>query len=194
MPDMGTLDLILAAFLGIGVWRGLRTGALLQLVGTVGWVLAFVVGTALMTPIGLAISASLGTSERTAPVIGFIVTFGAVVAGLTAIAHVTRKTLEAIKLGGVDKLGGAVVGGVRAAFGLSVVLLAGAVAPIPGGGPVLIGEDTREASLLYGPIEAIAPELWDVVRTITPGMQEAIVDKFNAWQEGGPEEGEAPLE
>jgi len=191
---MGTLDLFLAAILGIGVWRGMRTGALLQLVGTVGWILAFIVGTALMTPIGLAISASLGTSERTAPVIGFIVTFGAVVAGLMAVAHVVRKTLEAIKLGGLDKLGGAAVGGLRAAFGLSVLLLAGAVAPIPGGGPVLIAEETREASLLYSPIEAIAPELWDVVRTITPGMQEAIVDKFNAWQEGGPEEGEAPLE
>ncbi len=191
---MGQLDLFLAVLLGIGVWRGMRTGALMQLVGTVGWVVAFVVGTALMTPIGLAISTSLGTSERTAPVIGFIVTFGAVVAGLTAVAHMLRKTLEAIKLGGIDKLGGAAVGGLRAAFGLSVLLLASAVAPIPGGGPVLVSEETREASLLYGPIEAIAPELWDIVRTITPGMQEAIVDKFNAWQEGGPDEGEAVLE
>ena len=191
---MGSLDLFLAGVLGIGVWRGMRTGALRQLVGTAGWVVAFIVGTALMTPIGLVVSESLGTSERTAPVIGFIVTFGAVVAGLMALAHGVRKTLEAVKLGGIDKLAGAAVGGLRAAFGLSVILLAGAVAPIPGGGPVLISEETREASLLYQPIEAIAPELWDIVRKITPGMQEAIVDKFHAWQEGGPEEGEAPLE
>ena len=191
---MGTLDIFLAVILGLGVWRGMRTGALLQLVGTVGWVVAFIVGTALMTPIGLAISASLGTSERTAPVLGFIVTFGVVVAALMAGAHVVRKTLEAIKLGGIDTLAGAAVGGLRAALGLSVLLLAGAVAPIPGGGPVLVSEETREASLLYGPIEAIAPELWDIVRTLTPGMQEAIVDKFNAWQQGGPAEGEAPLE
>ena len=191
---MGTLDLILAAVLGIGVWRGLRTGALLQLVGSVGWVAAFILGTALMEPIGGVVSESLGTSERTAPVLGFIVVFGGVVAALTAAAHVVRKTLEAVKLGGLDKMAGAGVGGLRAAFMLSVVLLAGAVAPIPGGGPILIGEDTREASLLYRPIEAIAPELWDVVRTVTPGLQAAVVDKFNAWQEGGPDEGEAPPE
>ena len=191
---MGTLDLILAAVLGLGVWRGLRTGALLQLVGSVGWIAAFVIGTALMEPIGAVVSESLGTSERTAPVLGFIVVFGGVVAALTAAAHVVRGTLEAVKLGGVDKLAGAGVGGLRAAFGLSVLLLASAVAPIPGGGPILVGEDTREASLLYRPIEAIAPELWNVVRTVTPGLQAAVVDKFNAWQEGGPDEGEAPLE
>lgn len=191
---MGSLDIVLAGLLGIGAWRGMRTGALVQLVGTVGWVVAFVVGTALMTPIGLAISASLGTSERIAPVLGFIAVFGAVVGGLMALAHVLRKTLEAVKLGGLDRLGGAAVGGLRAAFGLSVMLLAAAVAPIPGGGPILVSEETREASLLYMPIEAIAPEVWDLVRTVTPGMQEAIVDKFNAWQERGPDEGEAPLE
>lgn len=189
---MAPLDLFLSAALGLGVWRGLRTGALLQLVGTVGWAVAFVVGTALMEPVGQAVVASLGTSERTAPVVGFIATFGAIVAGLTVLAHVARKTLETVKLGGVDKLAGAGVGGLRAAFGLSVVLLAAAVAPVPGGGPVLIGGDTREASVLYGPIEALAPEVWDVVRSVTPGLQEAIVDKFNAWQERGPEEGDAP--
>ena len=191
---MGTLDVILAAVLGVGVWRGLRTGALLQLVGSVGWIAAFVLGTALMEPIGTVVSESLGTSERTAPVLGFIVVFGGVVAALTAAAHVVRTTLEAVKLGGLDKMAGAGVGGLRAAFGLSVLLLATAVAPIPGGGPILVSEETREASLLYRPIEAIAPELWDVVRAVTPGLQAAVVDKFNAWQEGGPEEGEAPLE
>lgn len=191
---MGTLDILLAGVLGIGIWRGMRTGALLQLVGTIGWVVAFIIGTALMTPIGLAISASLGTSERTAPVLGFIAIFGMVVGGLMALAHVARKTLKAMKLGGLDTVAGAAVGGLRSAFGLSVLLLAAAVAPIPGGGPILVSEETREASLLYGPIEAIAPEVWDLVRTVTPGMQEAIVDKFNAWQERGPNEGQAPME
>ena len=43
---MTTLDWVLAAGLGLGIWRGVRTGALAQAVGTVGWLLGFVVATA----------------------------------------------------------------------------------------------------------------------------------------------------
>ena len=193
---MGGLDVALALVLAVGLWRGLRTGALTQIVGTAGWVVAFVAATALMGPVGELVAASLGVSPRTAPVLGFIVVCGGVVGGLTAAAHVVRKTLEAVKLGGLDKAAGGAVGALRAAFGLSVVLLATSFAPVPGGGPVLVSAESREASVLYEPVEALAPEVWGVVRTVTPGLQAALVDKFNTWQEGQPEAvtGEEPLE
>ena len=193
---MGGLDLFLGAVLAFGLWRGVKTGALMQIVGSVGWVLAFVAATALMAPVGEVTAASLGVSPRTAPVLGFIVVFGAVVAGLTVAARVLRKTLEAIKLGALDTAAGGAVGALRAAFGLSVTLLATGFAPIPGGGPLFVSEEARNASVLYDPVEALAPEVWHVVRTATPGLQTALVDKFNTWQEGEPEAvtGEEPLE
>ena len=180
---MGGLDATLAAVLALGLWRGVRTGALLQIVGSVGWVAAFVAATALMAPVGELVAASLGVSPRTAPVLGFVVVFGGVVAGLTAAAHVLRKTLEAVKLGALDTAAGGAFGALRAAFGLSVVLLATGFAPVPGGGPLLVSPEARAASVLYDPVEAIAPAVWDVARAVTPGMQAAIVDKFNTWQE-----------
>ncbi len=193
---MSTLDLLLGAVLAFGMWRGLKTGALMQVVGTVGWVAGFVAATALMAPIGEAVASSLGVSPRTAPVLGFIVVFGAVLVGLTLAARVARKTLEAIKLGGLDTAAGGGLGALRAGFGLSVALLATSFAPIPGGGPVLVDAQEREESLLYDPIQALAPEVWGVVRTVTPGLQQALADKFNTWQEGEPEAvtGEEPLE
>lgn len=193
---MNGLDVILGGVLAFGLWRGLRTGALLQIVGTVGWVAGFVAASALMAPVGDLVAASLGVSPRTAPVLGFIVVFGAVLAGLTIAARVLRKTLEAIKLGALDTAAGGGLGAVRAAFGLSVMLLASSYAPIPGGGPVLVDPEDREASVLYDPVEALAPEVWHVVRSVTPGMQAALVDKFNTWQEGQPASvtGEEPLE
>ena len=178
--------MVLGVALALGVWRGLRTGALLQIVGTVGWLAAFVVATALMGPVGEAVAAGLGVSPRTAPVLGFVVVAAAVVAGLTAAAHAVRKVLQAVKLGSLDTLAGAVVGGLRAAFGLSVLLLATGFAPIPGGGPVLVDAESREASVLYEPVRALAPEVWGVVRAVTPGLQAALADKFNTWQEGRP--------
>lgn len=193
---MNGLDVVLGLVLAFGLWRGLRTGALMQAVGTVGWVLGFVAATALMATVGEVVAASLGVSPRTAPVLGFIVVFGAVLATLTAAAHVLRKTLEAIKLGALDTAAGGGLGALRVAFGLSVTLLASSYAPIPGGGPVLIEPADRDASVLYGPVESLAPEVWSVVRTATPGMQAALVDKFNTWREGEPESvtGEEPLE
>ena len=189
---MSGLDLFLGGTIAFGMWRGLRTGALLQIVGTAGWVVGFVAATALMQPVGEVVAASLGVSERTAPVLGFVVVLGAVTAGLTTLAHVARKTLEAIKLGSLDRVAGGAVGGVRAAFGLSMLLLVTGFAPIPGGGPLIVGESDREASLLYDPVEALAPEVWAIVRAVTPGLQAALTDKFNTWQAEGAEPDEAP--
>lgn len=193
---MAGLDLVLGIVLAIGVWRGQRTGALAQIAGTVGWVAAFVVATALMEPVGVVVAASLGVSDRLAPVLGFVAIVAGVVGALAVAAHVLRKAAEAVKLGGVDRLAGGAVGGLRAAFGLSVLLLTTSYAPIPGGGPILVSGEDREASVLYDPVEALAPEVWGAVRAVTPGLQAALVDKFNTWLEGEPEEvtGEERLE
>ncbi len=193
---MNGLDGFLALVLGLGLWRGLRTGALLQVVGTAGWLVGFIAATALMGPVGDLVVASLGASPRVAPVVGFIVVLGGVLAGLTAVAHALRKTLKAIKLGGVDTLAGGGLGALRAAFALSVMLITTSFSPIPGSGPLLIDEETRDASVLYDPVQALAPEVWSIVRTATPGLQEALADKFNSWRAGEPGAvtGEEPLE
>ena len=184
---MSGLDAVLGLVLAFGMWRGLRTGALVQVAGTVGWVLGFVAATALMEPVGASVAAGLGASERTAPVLGFVVVMGVVVAALAVAAHVARKALEAVRLGGVDKAAGGAIGALRSAFALSVVLLATSFAPVPGGGPVLVSAAERQESLLYDPVEALAPEVWGAVRAATPGLQAALVDKFHTWREGEPE-------
>ena len=193
---MNGLDGFLAVVIAFGLWRGLRTGALLQVVGTAGWLVGFLAATALMGPVGDLVVASLGVSPRVAPVVGFVVVLGAVLGGLMAIAHALRKTLKAVKLGGVDTLAGGGLGALRSAFGLSVLLITTSFSPLPGSGPLLIDAETRDGSLLYEPVEALAPEVWSIARTVTPGLQEALVDKFNSWQEGEPESvtGEEPLE
>lgn len=178
-----SLDLLVMGVLGAGAFRGFFTGASRQLVSTVGWLLAFALAAALMDPVGETVVESLGASPRTAPVLGFVVVFGGVLAGVAAIGHVLRKGLEAVKLGGVDRLLGAAVGGLKAAFGLSVFLHVTGFAPLPGGGPWLISEDTRERSLLYEPVRAVAPEAWRIARAVTPGVQRTLAEKFNTWDE-----------
>lgn len=183
MDGLNVLDLFLLAVIGLGVWRGLVIGLGRQLVSTVGLVLAFVVGAALMGPVGETVVASLGVSERTAPVVGFVVVFAAVLGAVAAVGHGFRRVLEAVKLSAVDRGAGALLGGLKAALGLSIFLTVTAFTPLPGGSPWLIGAETREASALYAPVQAAGPEVWRLVQSVTPGLQQALSDKFNAWEE-----------
>jgi membrane protein required for colicin V production len=184
MDGLTWLDLFLLALIGVGVWRGYATGLGHQLVSTVGLFLAFIVAAALMGPVGETVVASLGVSERTAPVVGFVVVFAAVLGVVAAVGHTFRKVLEAVKLSAVDRMAGAFLGGLKAALGLSIFLTVTAFTPFAGGAPWLIGAETREGSLLYEPVQAVGPEVWGLVRAVTPGIQQALTEKFNAWEEG----------
>ncbi|MDX1438319.1 MAG: CvpA family protein [Rubricoccaceae bacterium] len=183
MSGLSTIDIVILALVGTGVWRGFRTGMAKQLLGTLGLFLAFIVGAALMGPIGQNVVAHLGISERTAPIVGFIVIFTGVLSGVAIVGYLFRKALETIKLKSLDNLGGAVLGGIKAAISLSIMLLVTGYSPVPGSGPWLISEEERRDSILAGPVESLAPELWTLIETITPGIQDALVDKFNSWQE-----------
>lgn len=177
MPDgLSVLDYVILGALALGIWRGLKTGALGQIVGTIGLVVAFWLGAVLMQPVGAAAVVSLGLSDRIAPVVGFVVTFAAVLAVLTAATYLLRTTLSALKLGFVDKAAGAVFGGVRAAIGMSVLLLVLGAAPVPVAGALLGGGEGE--SVLLGPVRAIAPTAWDLFTQGAPGLQERLRERF----------------
>lgn len=175
---MATLDLIILAVVGIGVWRGLVTGALMQLAATAGIVLAFWFAMAWMEPVGRAIVSSLSLSEKLVPVLGFGGTFVAVLAAVIFGTRFVQRVVEGLKLSFVNKLAGAAFGGLRAAFGLSVVLLLMSAIALPGGEPILLGTDTREGSVLYAPVYAIAPAAWELYQRVAPGVQAGLHDKF----------------
>jgi membrane protein required for colicin V production len=183
MTTFTTLDLFLLGIIGAAAVRGWFTGATRQLVSTAGWFVGFVLAAALMGPVGASVVESLGASERVAPVVGFVVVFAAALAAVALVGHAVRKVLEAVKLGGVDRLLGAVVAGLKGALGLSVFLMVTAFSPVPSGSPWLISAETRARSTLYEPVRALAPEAWRLVQAVTPGVQEILSDKFNTWDE-----------
>lgn len=178
MAGLTALDLGILAIVALGVWRGLRTGALSQLVGTVGLVVGLIAGVLLMDPVGAVVVNSLGLSERLAPVLGFVVTLAVVLGGAAVAAQLVRKALNLLKLGLVDRLAGAGVGGLRAALGLSVLLLVTGPVALPGGEPLIVGRETREQSVLYEPVQAIAPAAWSIFSYVLPGLQTHLQDTF----------------
>ncbi|MEP0545834.1 MAG: CvpA family protein [Rhodothermales bacterium] len=180
MGDLPWLDVGIGLVVGLGVWRGLRTGALRQLVGTVGLVVALFAGALLMRPVGDLVVGSLGLADRLAPLLGFVVTFAAVLGAAAVVAQLLKKTLVALRLGALDRVAGAGVGGLRAALGLSVLLLLTGPLVVPGRGGLLFGTETREKSVLYEPVRALAPLTWDAFRFVLPGLQTHLADAFAA--------------
>ena len=180
MGGLTTLDFIILVFVGLGVWRGMRTGALRQLVGTVGLVVALLAGALLMRPVGVLVVQSLGLAERLTPVLGFVVVFTAVLAAAAVIAQLLKKTLVALRLGAVDQLAGAGIGGLRAVLGLSILLLITGPIALPGQDALIIGTQTRERSVLYEPVSAFAPLAWDLFSALLPGIQARLTDAFEA--------------
>jgi membrane protein required for colicin V production len=174
MGDLTALDLGILALVGFGCWRGMRTGALRQVVGAVGIVLGLILGIVLMDAVGAVVVTSLGLSERLSPVLGFVVTFGVIVALAAVVAQLARKALSILKLGFVDRLAGAGVGGIRVALAISVLFLVTGPVALPGGEPLLIGEETREASALYEPVRALAPAAWSAFTFVAPGLEDPL--------------------
>lgn len=179
MDAFAPLDFFILGITGLGVWRGLRTGAMSQLVGTVGLVLAFLVGAALMGPVGGLVVASLGLSERIVPLVGFVVAFAAVLVAVSVVANAGKATLQALRLGVLDRAAGALFGGLRAALSLSVLFLLTSNLALPGAETFVVGADTRATSVLYAPVEALAPVAWEAFCTITPGVQDQLREKFD---------------
>ena len=175
---MTTLDLILAAVLVLSAVRGFFTGALSPLAGFVGVLFGFWLGLLLMEPVGQLVVFSLGLSERLEPILGFVVTFTAVVVGVHVATMLIERTLKGLRLSFVNKLAGVAFGALRAAIALSVLLLATSAVAVPGGDPLLVSEETREASVLYAPVAAIAPAAWALFRELAPAIQDELQDKF----------------
>jgi membrane protein required for colicin V production len=163
-------DILIAAAIIIGVWRGLSTGVIRQLAGIAGIIIAFVMGVQLMGPIGEALSGVLGISEGVGRVLAFIL----IVIGVHVLLAITARLLETIlgilRLSSIERGLGGVLGGVKAALIASVVLLVLAVFDVP-------SERSRTQSALYKPVAGLLPEAWDFLAEHLPAMKE-IADEF----------------
>ena len=183
MGALTTLDFVILFFVGIGVVRGMQTGAVRQIVGAVGLVVALFAGALLMRPVGGLVVQSLGLAEQLSPVLGFVVTFTAVLAVAAVIAQLMKKTLVALRLGALDRIAGAGVGGLRAALVVSVVLLLSRPILVPSRGSAILGAETRERSVLYEPVRDLAPVAWDAFRWVLPGVQDRLTDALGVGDE-----------
>lgn len=169
---MTTLDLLILLVIGIGLARGVATGAIRQASSLIGLLLAFVIGVQLMDPAGYAVADTLGVPEQTAPVVGFVLVFIAIQIAVFVVARMLERVIGALGLGIFNRLGGGALGGLKAALLLSVLFLVLNAFAIP-------GAESRRASELYAPVATLLPRAWDFATEQWP-RAERLYDAFEA--------------
>jgi membrane protein required for colicin V production len=185
---VGILDIIILAILAAGVVQGYRTGFFKQAGGIAGILIGFALGVALMQPVGGYLVSISGMEPALGPVTGFISVFAGTYLVVQILAKVGESMLGAVKLGGVNRILGGGVGGLKAGLFMSVAFVGLAFVQLP-------TNDARDSSALYNSVAAIMPQAWSIVSDNSGALDELserIEDKIPGKDQSAPEDGSGP--
>ena len=119
---MKTLDIILLIPLIFGAVAGFRKGLLLEIIGVLAFILAIIGGFKLME-LGISYLRDYFEGiDHLLPFISFIVIFLAIILLINMLGKAIKTMIDMTLLGGVDKFAGAIVGMVKWAIGISIIL------------------------------------------------------------------------
>lgn len=119
---MKVLDIILIVLLIVGGYRGYKKGLLLEIIAIVALVLAIVGGFKLMQWGMEILTEQFHLTGKLIPIISFILIFIAIVILVNILGHILRNVVHLTLLGSVDSIAGSIIGILKWAFGLSVLL------------------------------------------------------------------------
>jgi len=165
-----TLDIILIIPLVFGAVMGYKKGLLLEIFGILAFVLAIIGGFKLMELGMTYLSEYFDGIDHLLPFISFLVIFIAIILLVNLFGKLVKKMVDMTLLGGVDKFAGGIVGIVKWAIGLSIILWL-----TNNFGIELPGQD--EELVLYPFLAELGPSLitaLDVVLPFAEDMLESI--------------------
>lgn len=174
---MNTLDIILCIFLVIGFIRGFFKGFFLELAGIVALIVG-VYGAIHFSPTTHRfLSSFLSWDPEVLSLVSLAFTFIIIVLIVSLIGSILTKMASLVALGLVNRLLGAVFGFLKMAFFASLIFMF-----ISYTDAFSFEDDTKSDSILYSPVEALAPR---VLPTILRKLDEG--DYFEAPSESDSE-------
>ncbi len=152
---MNTLDFLIAAVILLGLVKGLMCGFFRQVVSIAGFIVGLLVACALYAALGDKIAPHIGSGIFAGRALAFIVLWIGVPIGLSFLAHLLTKAVETVHLGWLNRLGGALLCGLKYAVFLSCLLNVAFRVH-------LVSAAAGEDSLLYHPVRTMSDKLFDV--------------------------------
>ena len=152
---MATIDWVIIILLALGAVSGFMKGFFKQLAAVVGLIAGLLVARALFAGLGEQLAVAVGTS----------VTFGQIVPlVLSLLASALTKIVDVTGLGFINRLLGAVLGAIKYALVISLVIH---FIDFADSKDNLIHSTTKGSSLLYYPIKDFSAFFYPVVKTVT---------------------------
>ena len=119
---MEIIDIILILILGYGGYKGYQTGLLIQFITFIAFIIAIVAAFNLGQLGVHKLKGWFDLNESILPVISFLIIFIGVLISIVLLGKFLTSVLHQTLFGSVDKYAGALVGILKAAFGLGCVL------------------------------------------------------------------------
>jgi membrane protein required for colicin V production len=119
---LSKVDIVLIIILIVGAVAGYKKGFLSELFTLLGIILGVLAGFKLMGAAMLMLDEHYDINENVLPYVAFGVVFLIVVIGVSLLGKIFKSSLEKTLLGSVDKLAGGLLGVLKTAFMLSVLI------------------------------------------------------------------------
>jgi len=116
------IDILLILILGYGGYKGYQTGLLIQFITFIAFIIAVVTAFNLCQLGVIKLKQWFDLSNSLLPVLSFLLIFIGVLISIMLLGRFLTSVLHQSILGSVDQYAGAVVGILKAAFGLGCVL------------------------------------------------------------------------
>ena len=175
---MYTLDIIIALPILYFGYKGAVNGFVKEILNIVGIALAIFLTFNYMDAFGNIIAPFFEDSPEYIPFASGAILFLGTLIVIAVIAYLTKKFLEAVKLGAVNRVIGALFGALKASMIVSSALLLMSGFNVP-------AEETRENSLLYEYVIQVGPVAYEAIAYIYPGAEgftetiQEYINKYN---------------
>lgn len=164
---MKTLDIILLIPLIFGAYLGFTKGLLLEIFGVLAFILAIIGGFKLMETGMVYLSGYFENFGQLLPFISFLIIFLAIILLVNMLGKLLKKMIDMTLLGGFDKFAGAIIGLIKWAIGLSILLWL-----VNNFGIELPGQD--EELVLYPFLAELGPKLIASLDVVLPFAQDML--------------------
>jgi len=153
-------DILLGGFLLFGIINGYRKGLFVELASLVSLVLGIYLAIKFSGYVGKYFDGHLPENPKHAAIVAFIITFIAVVAGITLLAKVFTKVADFTGLGLPNRLLGSLFGFIRTTLVLSVVLNFFVKV---NSGNTFAKEETLQKSVFFYPVLSVSKFIFPVL-------------------------------
>lgn len=158
--QMAILDIILGILLLLGLWKGFNNGLLIELASIVA-LIAGIYGAIHFSYIaGAYLTEQMNWEERYVNLTSFIITFITIVIAVHFAGKLLTKVANIALLGLLNKIAGAVFGGLKVAVILGAILV---FFNRVNSNLRFISEEAQNESILFNPIKEIGAVVFDTI-------------------------------